>query len=850
MLGSGGMGEVYRARDTRLRREVALKVLPDELSLDPEQRRRVEQEARATSALSSPGIVSIYDVGSANGVTYLVFELIEGSTLREVLSQGAVPLRRALDWAAQIADALAATHRVGIIHQDLKPENIMIARDGRVRVLDFGIARVSVAAVGANSATETMLEERRRLAGTPAYMSPEQIRGDRTDERSDIFSLGLILYEMLSRRAAFMRPSTVETLAAVLTSDPPELPAEVPTLVRSAVERCVEKEPERRFQSAADLAFSLRMASGPPPPGSHSSDVAPKNSYGRGLRLAAWLAMTGLIGGACGIWVSGYSSVIPHELKFMPFATDPELEAFPVFSPDGKSLAFQKGDDLYVRSLDSARATQLTSGQPIHDPPSWLPDGSRIHYASQDVCFSISSAGGAPSKVLDHCGSPEVSPDGKTLLFIRTSNNRRQWWVSSPSGTAARAMRDDLPEPAPMISSSRFSPDGSRFGFQDARGRLWIVSFPQGEMREVHGVTTASFITWFPDSRHILVNSAPDIGGGFRFTIVDTRDDARRTILQAPDVALWADLNHDGTRLAYSAGSVDWDIVEYSLDGKRLRPLAVGSRMEADPHWSPRGDEFAYVSTALGERGDLWTKSADGKRITRLVTAGDSGIIGPRFSPDGRRVAYTTADQVWIVPAEGGRGVQVYRASGRLVTAPAWSPDGEYLAVSDTSGLMKVAVGGGQPTQVLSAAGGAGGDVRWSPNGRWLCHLRRGAGIDLISSNGGEARQLTPVRGSYLNGDFTPDGKHFVFARPSEKFRWEIVTFELETGRELGSTPLALGEFDAPYFLSIHPDGRRMAVNTGRLKYDIWIVEGFPRPAAGIRRLFRHWDTSRAPEDN
>ena len=258
-IGAGGMGEVYRAHDTRLNRDVALKVLPDDFARDPARRRRFEQEARVVAALNHPNIVGVYDIGE----NFMVTELVDGKTLRRV---GKLPQRQAIDFAAQIAEGLAAAHAAGIAHRDLKPENIMIARDGRAKILDFGLAKMSSARLPDSPASQETTETQEGvIMGTVGYMSPEQVRGQPADHRSDIFSFGLVLYEMLAGRRAFSGASSVEIMNAILKEDPPELPESTASGLKRIVERCLDKNAERRFQSARDLAFTLEtpFASGP-----------------------------------------------------------------------------------------------------------------------------------------------------------------------------------------------------------------------------------------------------------------------------------------------------------------------------------------------------------------------------------------------------------------------------------------------------------------------------------------------------------------------------------------------------------------------------------------------------------
>src|SRR5580658_2606960 len=265
LLGAGGMGEVYRARDSRLNRIVALKILPSQVAVDAGRRARFEQEARAASALNHPNILSVYDIGEQDGLAYIVSELIEGESLRESLRRGPLPVSRLLDIASQVAAALAAAHSAGIVHRDIKPENIMITRDGRAKILDFGLAKqASTVAAGADETRTVTRTSPGSVIGTAAYMSPEQIRGEAVDYRSDIFSFGLVLYECITGKQPFERATSVEVMTAILREDPAELPESVSPALRQIVWHCLEKEPDHRFQSARDLVFALRTVSAAP----------------------------------------------------------------------------------------------------------------------------------------------------------------------------------------------------------------------------------------------------------------------------------------------------------------------------------------------------------------------------------------------------------------------------------------------------------------------------------------------------------------------------------------------------------------------------------------------------------
>jgi serine/threonine protein kinase len=794
-------------------------------------------------SLQAPGIVTILDVGREGNIAFIVCELIEGRSLRQALSEGSLPLRKALEWAALIAEALAAAHRTGIVHRDLKPENIMISHDGQVKILDFGLARTASAAAAGESGPATFtLTADHTVLGTVGYMSPEQVRGEVADYRSDIFSLGAVLYEMISGRRAFSGATSAEVMAATLKSEPDELPEAVPESARRIVQRCLEKEPRARFDSAADLSFAVRTLVTL----SASTAVPALDSRRRwpwGIIIAVAFVVAAAMAAA---WLALGHDNEAAELIFTPLATDPGIESSPAFSPDGATIAYVGDSGLYVRALDSAEPTRLTAG-PAREPY-WSPDGSRIYYTQTGSLFRISPAGGAPEKVLDDCRSSAITPDGKTLLFARPHDGRIAWFVSSPPGASPKLWRSDLPEPFVWSSNSGFSRDGSRFALLDKQGQAWLVPYPSGAARRIPAIGTAAFLAWLPDSRHMIANPG-GIYGGTRLSVLDTQNGDHRVFLQGPDAAISGSVSPDGKRLAYSSGEVDLDVVEFNLEGKRVRALAASSRVDAGANWSPRGDQFVYVSNALGAY-DLWTRTADGQRSARLVqapTGSDAGpIYGPVFSPDARRIAYAYGRELRVIPAEGGRSVLIYTGKGPLFT-PAWSPDGEFLLIADGSGLLKISAAGGEP-HVLTRLNLSGmTTIRCSRDGKWVSYLQPGQGFHLVSVNGLEDRLIAASSGMQPSGDFTPDGTSFVLARPGKDGNWELVVMEAASGRQLKSVPLEIGREYEPWELACHPDGRRIAITTGRLKYDIWMVEGFPQPVHGWMRLFRHW-TPPTPE--
>ncbi|HZI63551.1 MAG TPA: protein kinase, partial [Thermoanaerobaculia bacterium] len=413
-LGAGGMGEVYRALDSRLGRDVALKVLPAALAGDADRLRRFEQEARAASALNHPNILVLHDLGTADGTPYLVTELLDGESLRARLESGPPPLRRALDWTRQIAEGLAAAHARGIVHRDLKPENVFVNADGRIKILDFGLAKLlpasSASAVAATPTLAAGGTEPGVVLGTVGYMSPEQVRGLAADHRSDLFALGAILYELLTGRRAFQRDSAVETMSAILKEEPPDLTESgrnVPAALERIVRHLLEKDPNHRFQSASDLAFDLEALSSP----SIATSARPRL---RGLapgraRALAWGAGLLIAGALLGLLLAPrlipQPAVEPPSLTYLTFSGN---DWGATASPDGRTVAFVSNRDgadrIWLKQLADGSEVALTAGP--DSSPRFSPDGSSLLFmrgvfGSGTALYRVALVGGEPRRLVE-----------------------------------------------------------------------------------------------------------------------------------------------------------------------------------------------------------------------------------------------------------------------------------------------------------------------------------------------------------------------------------------------------------------------------------------------------------------
>jgi serine/threonine protein kinase len=738
-LGAGGMGEVYRARDSRLGREVAIKVLPSSYCRDLDRLRRFEQEARAASALNHPNILSVYDLGTHEGAPYLVTELLDGATLRDRLRSGALPARKAVECAVQIAQGLSTAHDRGIVHRDLKPDNIFICRDGRVKILDFGLAKLTVPE--AEDATVTVLRLANQTSagvamGTAGYMSPEQVRGEKADARSDIFSFGVVLYEMLSGNQAFAGPSPADRASAILKEDPPDLQAggrNIPASLDRIVRHCLEKNPEERFQSARDLAFHLESTSSVSEP---SAAVLASLQERRPLRTL-WLVLAFLalaIGGA--LWLRGKTQSGPKTVKFLRLTDYVGLEESPSFSPDGKAVAFvcdsNETRQVWIRLLAGGPPLQITRGPGAHLEPRWSQDSAAILYFTppaegnaQGALWEVSALGGAPRQLVYSISGADVSHDGKRLTFFRLNGRQIELVVSDRDGSNPRVVTQAVTSFS--YRQPRWSPDDASIAYLHSQENwaddIYLVPSAGGAPRRLtNEVTLMSGLAWSPDGSHLIYSTARG-----------------STLLYLPTLHLWQisksggasqqltfgeagdenpDVDRDG-RIVVSRKRMQFDIWKFPVDGEAAENVRRAVRITHQtgqvqtPALDPADHELTYLSDS-GGHGNLWVLPLDGGDPRQITFETDPGLVMgvPIWSPQGNLITFATARLSADVRGVGYRLVQP-DGSGLRMLVPlgawaTWSGDGKWLYYSESSPiqetgsfrLMKIAVGGGSPVIV------------------------------------------------------------------------------------------------------------------------------------------------------
>jgi Tol biopolymer transport system component len=746
-LGEGGMGVVWKARDKRLGRLVALKVLPAKLVALESAKRRFVKEAKAASALNHPNIVAIYEIDSAEGLDFVAMELIPGKSLDLLIRRKGLPLNESLKYSIQMADALAAAHAAGIVHRDVKPSNIMVNENGMVKVLDFGLAKLtedSETSEFASTATiaESPQTDEGTIVGTASYMSPEQAEGKKVDARSDIFSFGVVLYEMLTGRRAFQGDSKMSTLAAILNHEPEpveQVVKGIPREVSRVLYRCLRKEPQRRAQSMADLKLVLEEVKEESESG--TLQAPPATARGGKLRriTLAVLTVLAVVAGAA-FWYlrSNHTPVAP--LQAVPLTSYSGNESFPSFSPNGKQVAFswngQKQDnaDIYVKLIGSSGAPLRLTTDPAYDTaPAWSPDGGLIAFVrrrdGRAKVILVPALGGPERELIDMIDSSfasssvsvDWSPDGRWLVVPEKDSAESAtalWLVSIESGERRQLTRP----PATTFGDyyGAFSPDGRTLAFVRHTafwaGDLCVLpldgnlSAKAEPRRLTNDNMIIQGITWTTDAREVVFSSnRAGISALWRVAISSTGEPQRLSI---GEHGFFPSISRQGNRLVYSQSIDDTNIWRVNLLDRRDAPvqLIASTRPEFNPQYSPDGKKIAFASVQSGHI-EVWLCDADGSNPVQLTTMGHSG--SPRWSPDGQRLAIDSITsgnwQIYIMGAHGGRPRRLTNSTANDMR-PSWSHDGRWIYFgSNRSGgtqqIWKVPVSGGEPVQVTTHGG-------------------------------------------------------------------------------------------------------------------------------------------------
>jgi len=814
-LGAGGMGEVWKARDTRLNREVAIKVLPDKVASDPEALARFEREAKAVAALSHPNVLGLFDLGKDGDTAYAVTELLVGQTLRQRLDEGPLPQRKALEYALQVAHGLAAAHEKGIVHRDLKPENLFLTSDGRVKILDFGLAKVTASeSENTRSPTAVAATEPGTVMGTVGYMSPEQVRGRSVDKRSDIFSLGAILYEMLSGERAFRGDSAAETMAAIAQKDPRELAeptGRFPMAVERILRHCLEKRPEDRFDTANDLAFAIETAMGTSS-GPRTTAVPQERKRSTLRPLLAAAAVAAALGAGL---LLGSRLRAPSHPQFRRITYHRGYVESARFSPDGQTVVFgsTRRDEplrIYSTRLDSveSRVLDLPPGATVlgisrtGEMALLLRCTHRGYWIRTGTLARVALGGGAPREILEHVTDADISPDGKDLAVVREVGKRQR--LEFPLGKVVF-------ETDGWVSHPRISRDGTRLAFVEHPrygnddGFVAIAS-PEGKVTRLTSEWQgAQGLAWSGDGKEIWFTGGNESGtNGSRYQLWAVAPGGKPRLVYGPPVDIWL---HDIS----STGAV---IFAGENSRGEIGGLLKGDKRERDlSTWSDESiagiaeDGSAYVGIEQSAPGAglepfLYYRRADEAAPVRLGTGTAAGL-----SPDGRWVLNRTESErgdarLTLLPTGPGepRPVPMGKVSPRAVSQEwaGWSQDGHLLLFPGSeqgrparAWLLDLA-GGGPPRAVtpegcslaiLSPDGGSVATV--DPDGKML----------LCSVAGGPPKEVAGSLPGEIPLEWESTGKAlFLWDRtwPARIARLEIETGKRTAWKELAADPVGL----------------------------------------------------------
>ncbi|MEI6667083.1 MAG: protein kinase [Acidobacteriota bacterium] len=865
-IGAGGMGEVYKARDPRLDRFVAIKVLPEHLASNADALARFEREAKAVAALNHPNILGIHDVAAHEGTRYVVMELLEGESLRARLDAGPIPYRKAMELAIQMAQGLAAAHSKGVVHRDLKPDNLWITQDGRLKILDFGLAKrmsgPSSMSESASTIGPTADTQHGTVLGTLGYMSPEQLRGEPVDARTDLFSFGAVLFEMMTGRPAFVRQTAADTMSAILNDDP--LPSSsihprIPTAVGRIIGHCFEKAPALRFEGAHDVAFALESALDVPEQAGSAPNARPNT---RRPSWMWWAAGLGVMALACGLVWYVRPNAEPAPSVAIRLVTYSGHDFSPAVSPDGKTLAFTSDRDgqprIWLKQLKGGGEMALTSGP--DDFPRFSPDGTSILFIhSQDGVTSlhrVNLLGNDPHKVVDHAEQGDWSPDGKQIAFVRLGGEPNAlkstlFMIDAAGGSERPLARFD----ADLVGFPRWSPDGKHIILNTppiiSSGtfrKLFLVQVPDGAIQELRPDNTGmlSCAAWASADDIVFLQAESVTGGGTaassaRAFVENIKTRRQRSLFWVGSSGTTLDLLPD-RRVVFDAMSGRQNLREYALDGRTPpRWLTHGTIADRQPIVSPDGEWVVFSSNRSGNL-DLWSVSTRTGSV-RSLTDDPADDWDPAFSPDGGTLLWSSNRsghlEVWASNPDGSGARQVTH-DGEDAQNPTQTRDGRWIVYSSANrrhpGLWKIHPDGSQAQLVVA------GEVQLpevSPDGLYATYLitvrshavlhvaRLEDGVDTILSVLPDPKRKTsvfPGRSRWIR-----DGSRVVFTGQNTQGLDGVFVQDFVFGKDTSSTRREFAGFDPDWItesLGLSRDGSRLILSESERIFSLMIAEG------------------------
>jgi eukaryotic-like serine/threonine-protein kinase len=851
-IGAGGMGEVYRARDSKLRRDVAIKVLPLSVASDPDRRARFAREARVLATLNHPNIGAIYGLEEAEGVIALVLELVEGETLAHRLERGRLPLFQVIAIAAKIADALDAAHEKGIVHRDLKPANIVVqggtdarSSDLRVKVLDFGIARLVPGGLddGESSVTDTTGS---LIVGTPAYMSPEQARGQTVDARTDVWAFGCVLYEMLVGRSPFGAATVSDTIANVLEHDPDwhAIPPSTPSSLQRLLRRCLAQDPKRRMHAIADVNFDLQEI--------HVETEQRRGTAVQARTRGGWLVALAIVVVALAaagwqMW-SRRSANLPPQ-RVMPLTSYPGIEASPTLSPDGKQVAFSwdgetgQNEDIHVVMVGADNPLAITSDPARDVAPAWRPDGGEIAFARMDSgrasIYVVSPLGGSEKKLasfssVPHSGSAPLevtdpglawSRDGRWLVVANvTSGDEQGVFLVAQDGHHELLLKA---KPGDNYRMAAFSPTGSQLGLINGATIevAHVVGTNRPTINEAPRRLTSylghvSGLAWASDGKSLLFGRsrypAPDPPALWR---VPSSDGGTPQRLDLAGVAAYPAISTVASRLVFVRRGLNNDLFKLE-EGSPAEAFLASTSNEQDASFSHDGTQIAFASDRTGDGHEIWIARGDGSNRRAVTNATHKPEGSPRWSPTDHRLAFDGVGDdgqrhIYLIDPAGGPIETIPSRPGSGDQVPSWSRDGHWIYFgSNRSGRWEVwraPAGGGNVDQVTTN-GGECAFESW--DGKTLYYLRPVGGVQMLFAMPLPRGPERPLGIAVTFWNYIPaeHGLYYMTPRQGQRapFTYEVRFFDSRTGQSRVVHRVKLA--DVAPGLSVTPDGKTVVI--------------------------------------